>query len=302
MKYTIKVLAVLAVIATAVSCSEKSEWTPGPDVAPGCMGVYFGQMGSYDLLVGPDDSRQIPVTVGRGQSDAAADVEFVVNSIPEGATFPSSVSFEAGEMTKTVYINVENMPAKTSGTLSVAIPESMVSPYAAGTSELTMKISVSGQWKLFAEDADVCFGHTYDDMKTNIYLLDGTYNFRLPDFLASGVDFIFTFKDPLNDDFTYVPVSGYQDVHDYYGASYEYNGWFLYDEDANDHPYWAPDGVNYLWDLEFDADYSYGSRYKDGYLHFSAMPTLPDGSYGAWLDIYVYFKPLFDPFSVTPEE
>lgn len=297
-EYNIKVFAAMALLATAVSCSEE-EWQPGPDVSPDCMGVYFEQLSSYDLLVGPDDSRQIPITVGRVLTDEAATVNFVVSSCPDGAVVPSSLAFEAGEQSKTLYIDIDGMPSKTSGTVAIAIPEEMTSPYTAGSPDLNLKINVSGKWELFAKDAVVSFSQTYPNMTTDIFMLDGTQNFKLPDFLGSGLDFTFTFKNPAAGDFSYVPLSNYQDVHDYWGATYEYNGWFLYDPETGEHPYWAPDGVTYIADLEFDSDYSYG-YVSDNYLYFNGWTSFADGS-GAFLDIFVTYEPLFNPFGTMEQ-
>lgn len=293
---TIKVLAATALLASAISCSE-NEWEPGPDVNPDCMSVYFGQLSTYDMIVEPDDSRLIPVTVGRITADNAATVEIAVNSCPEGVVVPSSVSFAAGEQSTTLYIDITNMPSKTSGTVDIALPENMVSPYTEGTHEINLKITVSGKWEVFAKDASIVFNSTFPEMKTDILNLDGTQNFRLPDFLGSGVNFTFRFSDPAAGDYSFVPISGFEDVHDYYGASYEYDGWFLYDEETGGHPSWSPDGVTYIADMEFDSDYSYG-YYSDGYLMFDAWTTFADGS-GAYIDAYIYFEPLYDPFAAT---
>lgn len=300
MKYTIKVLAAMAVIATAISCSEKSEWTPGPDVAPGCMGVYFEPLSSNEILVAADDSKLLPFTVGRAVTDDAATVEFIVNSCPEGAVVPSSVSFEAGQQTATCYIDVEDMPSKTSGTVSLAIPEKMLSPYAAGVSELSLKIDIAGQWLTFAKDAKVSFSSVFPGMTTDILMLDGTNNFKINNFLGSGIDFTFSFGEPgENGGYPFIPVSNYVDVHDRWGADYEYNGWFIYDYENNGYAAWAIDDESpYIYDMEFDGDYSNG-YFSDKYLYFYTYTTYDGGA--TFIEIWIEFEPEFDPFGTEGE-
>ena len=72
-----------ALAIAATGCSDSDDWQPGPETAPDCMGVYFGEISS-NMIIGPDDSRLIPVTVGRGLTDKAAVVNINVVSAPEG--------------------------------------------------------------------------------------------------------------------------------------------------------------------------------------------------------------------------
>lgn len=297
-RYT-KALAAFAILISATSCSD-DKWEPGPDVAPDCMSVYFEPMNSYNLIVEPDDSRLIPLTVGRSKTDDAATVNLIVNSCPEGVVVPQSVDFEAGEQAKTVFIDIENMASKSSGTISLAIPENMSSPYSAGNAEISLNVTVSGAWMLVARDAVVSFSQNYADMKTNIYMLDGTHNFKLPDFLGTGFDFTFTVDSPGSGNLRFVPLTNFVDVHDRWGSDYEYNGWFLVDPATGEYAQWSPDGgYPGVQDMEFDSDYSY-FNVAGGIAYFSTYTTFADAS-AAFVDINISFTPLFDPFAVPDE-
>lgn len=297
-RYT-KALAAVAILMAATSCTD-DKWEPGPDVAPDCMSVYFEPISNYNLIVEPDDSRLIPVTVGRSKTNDAATVNLIVNSCPEGVVVPQSVSFEAGEQAKTVFIDIENMASKSSGTISIAIPENMVSPYSIGNAEISLNVTISGSWLLVARDATVSFTQYYADMKTNIYVLDGTHNFKLPNFLGTGFDFTFTVDNPGSGNLGFVPLTNFIDVHDRWGSDYTYNGWFLIDPATATYAQWSPDG-SYpgIQDMEFDSDFSY-INVAEGIAHFSTYTTYTDGS-AAFMDANISFTPLFDPFAIPGE-
>lgn len=298
-KYITKAFAVATLFATAISCSD-DEWEPGPDVAPNCLSAYFEPLNNYNLTVEPDDSRLIPITIGRGLTDDAATLNLIVNSCPEGVVVPSSVSFEAGEQTQTIHIDIENMASKSSGTISLSIPEEMTSPYAAGITDLNLNVTVSGKWEPVAKDADVVFSASYAAMKTDLFMLDGTQNFKLPNFLGSGLDFTFTVNEPGSGDLSFVPLTNFKDVHERWGADYEYNGWFLYNYETESYAAWSPDGSNPgIGDMEFDSDYSY-INFTEGVAYFSTYTTYTDGS-ANFVDVYIYFDPIFNPFATSGE-
>ena len=173
-----------ALAIAATGCSDSDDWQPGPETAPDCMGVYFGEISS-NMIIGPDDSRLIPVTVGRGLTDKAAVVNINVVSAPEGVVVPATVEFAANEQTTQFFIDIENMPSKSSGTITLSLPEDVTSPYAAGTSGLSFNVSVSGAWIPVSDNVVLSTDGVYPDMNTKLYFLDGTNTFKLPDFFGS---------------------------------------------------------------------------------------------------------------------
>lgn len=294
----IKSLAVVLLLTTA-ACSN-NDWTPGPDVDPGCMTVFFEPIKSYDVVIEPDDSRLFPVTIGRAKTDEAASVAINVVSAPEGVVVPSTVDFEVGQETQTIFIDLENMASKSSGTISLALPENMTSPYGAGNPTLDLNVTVSGAWLPLGEDVVIYFSKNYEPINSSLYLLDGTYNFKIPNFLNSGVDFVFTVAEPGEGTLRIIPVKNYMDVKEYWGSDYSYNGWVLYDEATETVPEWSIDGTYpYISLFEFDADYA-TIDVANGYIFFGPYIYFTDGT-SNYIDQYIYFTPLFNPFSQPAE-
>lgn len=290
---------------TTTGCTDSDDWQPGPDTAPDCMGVYFGETAS-SLIVGPDDSRLIPITIGRSKSDQAATVDINVVSAPEGVSVPSTVEFAANEQTKQFFIDIENMASKSSGTISLALPEDATSPYSAGTPSLSIDVTVSGAWIPVSNDVTLNTGDIYPEMKTKLYYLDGTNTFKLPDFFGSGLDLKFEMSTPGNGWTNFTPTVNYIDnktvwADKGWGEPYS-AGWFLYDTATNEFPYWSPDGVTYpeIDMLEFENDGCYMQLIEDdsnsGYIVFNyAYIYYGDGS-GKYVTLTYTFNTEYTPF------
>lgn len=306
-RYTAALFGVAAVAAMATGCSDDDKWTPGPEPEPDCAGAYFGALSSYNLILEPDDSRMVAVTVGRGKTDEALTLPIVTEICPDGVVVPESVEFAAGEQVKTFYVDLENMPPKSSGTVALSIPAELTSPYAAGTSSLSFNVTVSGAWIPVAEGVYLDTDGVYQDMYTTLYYLDGTGNFKLPDFFGSGLDLIFVQETPGNG-FTYIkPVKNFRDATDAWidlgFGEYTYGGgWFLYDDANSEYPWWCPDGVTYpeVDYLEFENSSSYMMLITDdennGYVYFNPYTYLTDGT-GRYIILYYKFKTTYSPFT-----
>lgn len=302
------ILSVSALLMTAAGCSDSDDWEPGPDTAPDCMGVYFGEMTS-NIIVGPDDSRLIPVTVGRAKTDNAASVAINALSVPEGVSVPATVEFAADQQTAQFFIDIENMPSKSSGTISLALPEDMTSPYAAGTPGLSFNVTISGAWIPVSNDVTLSTGGVYPDMKTRLFYLDGTHTFKLPDFFGSGLDLTFEMTTPGNG-WTYIkPTTNFIDnkiVWADLGWGEPYSaGWFLYDTAQDDFPYWSPDGVTFpeINMLEFEDNGCTMTLIQDennnGYISFTYVYVYyPDGS-GSYVNMTYTFVTENTPFPIN---
>ena len=294
-----------ALAIAATGCSDSDDWQPGPETAPDCMGVYYGEISS-NMIIGPDDSRLIPVTVGRGLTDKAAVVNINVVSAPEGVVVPATVEFAANEQTTQFFIDIENMPSKSSGTITLSLPEDVTSPYAAGTSGLSFNVSVSGAWIPVSDNVVLSTDGVYPDMNTKLYFLDGTNTFKLPDFFGSGLDLKFEMTTPGNG-WTYIkPVSNYMDAStaypDFGWGTYPYDGgWFLYDTENADYPFWTPDGVTYpeIYLLEFEDAYSYMQLVEDddknGFIYFNPYLYYYGGG-GKFINMTFRFTTEFTPY------
>lgn len=286
-------------IFAATSCSD-DDWQPGPDVNPDCMTVYFEPLNSYNLIIEPDDSRLIPVTVGRAKYDEAATVPLTVSQKPEGVVIPESVDFAAGEQAKTIFIDIENMASKSSGTVSISIPEELTSPYAAGNAIINLNITVSGAWLPLANNAYYYFDDdAYPEADADIYMLEGTNNFKIANFLNSGIDFVFTVEEPGTGSLAIIPVRNYLDVSEVWD-NYDYDGWVLFDEATYTYPEWSPDGsFPYIEILEFDPAYA-NINVGSGYIYFSPYFRYTDGT-ATYHTVWFVFTPLFDPFTDSAE-
>lgn len=302
-------LTMAALSTLATGCSNDDNWQPGPDTNPGCMTMYFGQMPTYNIILEPDDSRLIPVTVGRANTQEAATIDIIAEECPVGAVIPTTVTFAPDQQETTIYVDLENMPPKSRGTVKIGFADEVTSPYGAGTATLSFNVTVSGAWVPVANDAVLsCINFStqekiYPDMTTALYNLDGTDNFKLTDFMNSGVDFVFTMVTPGNG-WTYIkPTKNYVDCNDAYNdfgwGKPSDEGWFLYDDTNDEYPYWSPDGATYpeISYIEFAYNYSYMQLIYDddnhGYMTFSG-PYL----YGIarYVTINVDFTTTFTPY------
>lgn len=307
MKKHIRIACVAAAIAiTATGCSDDN-WKPGPDINPDNISVYFDEMSSYNIVVEPDDSRLIPVTIGRANADNAVTVPIVTVECPEGAIVPENVDFAVGQHTATFYVDIENMPSKSRGDIVLKLPEDMTSPYGAGATDLSFKVTISGAWIPVADNVTLNTGGTYPDMTTKLYYLDGTNNFKLPDFLGSGLDLIFVMDTPGNGNTHIKPIKNFMDANlaypDFGWGAYPYgNGWFLYDEAAAEYPYWSPDGVTFpeIYLIEFEDAYSYIQLITDsdnnGYISLEPYIYFADGT-GKFITMSYTFKTIFSPYT-----
>ena len=311
MKHIFQVLLAAAAAAGMTACSDSDDWTPGPQAAPGCMGVYFGELSSYDITLGPDDSRLVAVTVGRSKTDEAATVPITIIEAPEGVVIPASVDFDADQQATQFFIDLENMPSKSSGTISLALPDDLTSPYAAGTSSISLKVAISGAWIPVSNSVTLSTDGVYPDMTTRLLYLDGTNTFKVPDFFGSGVDFIFTMSSPGNG-WTYIkPSTNYIDAKqaypDFGWGDYPYEGgWFLYDTANAEYPYWSPDGVTFpeIYLLEFEDDYCYMQLIEDeannGFIYLNPYIYYYDGG-GKFINMTFSFTTEFTPFDTSSE-
>lgn len=287
--------AALPAAAMLTGCTE-TVWTPGPDVSADNLSLYFEPRDSYAMLLGPDDSRIIPVTVSRARTEQAASIPVTVLEAPEGVTVSASVDFAAGQATSTIFVNAESMADKTTGSVVLNLPEDMVSPYGAGTTSLSLKLTTAGSWIPVDTDATVTFGSKFQSVTCALYVMDGTRTFKIPDFLGSGLDFVFVPSPDIAQATAIKPtLRNYMLTADYYETD-TYPGWILYDTANADYPEWSPDGgsLKVTW-MEFDFEYA-DMNFSAGTIYLSPFTYFNDGS-STYLDINIKFTPDFNPFT-----
>lgn len=292
-----------ATLAFAASCSE-SNWEPGPQDT-NANGVFFTGLDQYSYVIEPDDNHLITVTLGRTDNSQAITVPLKTLSDIENVPLPESVSFAAGEETTSFVIDLSGMATKTTGSIRMAVDPAYASVYGAGSSNLELNINMTGAWIPISENVKVKYSGTYSysTQYTQLYILDGTEQFKIPNFLNSGVDLFFNLEFTSND---YPSVMPYKNVQ-WYAQLFpddddSYECWYLYDDATGLYPVWSPDGSSPL--ISDCMWYGLGYTYlgiSQGYGYFLGATTYDDGSEG-WLYATLTFDALFDPFAPDNSE
>lgn len=304
MKSIYKYLFIASTPVILTACSDKDNWEPGEE-APSKMGVFFTDLDKYDVTIEADDPHVFTVGMERLDATDAASVPIKVVSCPEGVVVPSSVDFEAGEESTSFEIDVTDMPLKTSGDIILQIDPAYAAIYGAGSSQLTMKVTTTGGWELLADDVVIsCWVNTgYPDLAASLYVLEGTSRFKIPDFMGSGTDLVFTVSDTsisspvifpfTNCQYYYELWSSYEDDEDY--------PWYFYDTEKAAYPaVWTP--TKWSKAIEYLTFYVYDGEDKGcyfginrGYGMMTAYIDFADGS-GTWEYFEFNFTPKFNPF------
>ncbi len=308
MKLIYKSSILTAMALLMVSCSE-DKWKSGPEVAD-TMGVYFNLLENSDILILEDADRQATVTLGREKTDEAATVPLKIISCPEGVEVPTSVEFEAGQKTASFQVSMKDMPLSTSGNLIMKIDPAYSNIYAAGTSEMNMKITVSAGWILLADDLVLNHSYEYNTYKfpeqvTSLYALDGANRFKITDFMNSGLDFVFTVPTP-DEVYPYiVPTTNCILYEDLYGADDDdYHSWYFYDTATASYPVWSIDNSELLVNYMTIDSYEEGSisnpetyvNILEGTGTISTFIGFSNGDYKYhW--VVLSFNPKFNPFA-----
>lgn len=304
----LKYISSVCIAATLLfaGCSDGDDWKPG-EAAPDNMGVFFTNLDSYDLTVEVDDPHVFSVGLGRIDDSQAASVPLKVISAPEGVVVPASVDFEAGQQSANFNIDITDMPLKTSGDIIVQIDPAFAALYGAGSSQLTMKVTTTGGWELLADDVVIsCYLNTsFPNVSATLYVLDGTSRFKIPDFLGSGTDLMFTLSDPTLSYPVIFPFTNYQYYYDLWPDDYADDTdypWYFYDTEKAAYPaIWTPQGwsksIEYLSFYVYDGD-DKGSYFgiNKGYGTMESYIEFADGS-GAWEYFEFRFTTKFDPFA-----
>lgn len=300
MKIGYKSYMLLVASLLVASCSDSDKWEPGPQEND-TMGVFFRELDKYDYSLEPDDNHIVNVTVGRIDSKDAATVPLKIVSCPEGVVVPESVSFDAGEEETSFVVDLTGMPYKTSGEVKLQIDPAFSTLYGEGSSVLEMNVTITGQWIVLADNLVIDYSkgtYDYPDQQTELLMLEGTQRFKIPDFMNSGVDFVFTVDDPTKSDPEIVPFTNciwYDEV--FPDEDNEYECWYLYDTANQTYPVWSPDGSEpkITYAMFYGLGYSY-IMMKKGYGYFTIASDYDNGKSG-WCDVVLTFDAKFDPFA-----
>lgn len=289
----------ILVLATLIAggCSDKTEWTPGPEVEQ-TMGVYFDALSSYDYVFTPGDDMSLSFNISRINSDEPATVPIKVLSAPQGVVIPENVAFNAGQETVKVVLDLTDLPIKTNDKIKLEIDPAYSFIYSKGTSTLTLGVTYS-DWELLADNVRVKYTNysnveTYPSTTCQLRVLEGTDKMKFTNFMDSGVDLYFTLKQTSLTYPTIVPYknvqyidadSNYLDVNDKNITDWENYDWYLYDEFNVTWPQWyIGDSTTLIEFAEFFGDgYCYMSL-EEGWASFCGYVSIDNGN---WTGIYV---------------
>lgn len=289
----------LALMLTAVSCSDDDKWEPGP-AAPDSMTVYFEQLPQYTYTLEADDDHVIPVTVSRADYSEAVSIPVEVTSCPEGVVLPTTIDFEAGERRKTFNIDCSDMPPKTTATVEMTLDPSYTSIYGAGSPSLNLTINTLGGWIPVSDTVRYKFDVNYTSyIYTTLYVLEGTTRFKFENFLNSGTDFYFTLGEKQSNNRRYIiPDKNYLAIDGDLA-----NGWEFWNDELAEYPECYP--VSGKVGIEYMAFY-YGQY---NYFNFDSgngkmtyvYCDFTDGT-SSWVNIsFSKATLLFDPFEEAGE-
>lgn len=305
MKLYKSLLSVCALLILG-ACSSDDAWAPG-DADTSTIGVFFKGLDKYDVVVEADDSHVFDVQIDRLDATDEITVPLKVISCPEGVIVPDAIDFAAGESSATFQIDVTEMAPKTSGSVVLEIDPAYASMYGAGSSVLTMNVTITGGWVLLADDVVIStYINSFPDLTEELYVLEGSNRYKIPDFLNSGTDLVFTLSDPSLNYPVIWPFTNYQYYYELWPSEYEDDEdypWYFYNTEEASYPaIWTPAGwpksVEYISFNIYDGDdkgcyfgIMKGYGYMESYFEFA------DGTV-SWEYLEFNFTPKFDPFNL----
>ena len=143
------ILAFAAVLSlAAISCSPKSEYTPGKQDVEDCFGVYFPsqEAGSKTISLEPGDPHRVKITVAREVSDVDYDINVPYELTGDTDVFEvegDGIVFEGGAATTTFWMNFSDAEVgkKYNCTLEVTDPQ-YVSNYRTKANYITLNVTI----------------------------------------------------------------------------------------------------------------------------------------------------------------
>ena len=285
--YNIMYAMVAMILATACDDKNDSNYEPGLPTADGSMAVYFADSNPTEFIFQPGEATEVEIGVSRLKGvETAAEVPLVVTA-DEGLSVPATASFAAGESSATVKVTFGNLVESRKYNLMVTVPEEYADHYTikAGATTYSGYIMVAA-WESISDNVKMTWttkGVT-SEFTTSFQQLGNTNRFRFPNFLNSGVDYIFTIGSNSTAYAGYNCITTYANYEPYEGT--EAKGAYLFDDATQSYPTWSvADGTIELATISILEDYGTTTGYscisitrRSGYvyLYFS---DYTDGSY-----------------------
>ena len=277
---------VAMILATA--CDDKNDinYEPGSPTANGSMAVYFDDSNPSEFIFQPGEASDIEIGVSRLNGiDTATEVPLVVTA-DEGLTVPATAKFEAGESNTTIKVAFANLEESKKYNLKVAVPEEYADHYTTkpGASTYAGYIMVAA-WESISDNVTMKWDTqgVENEFTTSLQQLGNTNRFRFPNFLNSGVDYIFTIGSNSTEFAGYYSITTYANYEPYEGT--EAKAAYFFDDATQSYPTWTvADGTVEVADICILEDYGTTTGYscisiykRSGYVYLY-MIDYTDGS------------------------
>lgn len=308
------VLATLAAGIVMASCSDSSDWTPGPQDTEIGVSAYFPPQSTYNFIFSSDSDaadREMTVTVKRVNTASAISLPVTLSTSVAGFTAPATVDFEAGQESAEFSISCADIPQGAFQDVTLILPADESDIYGPGVTSLSLSAIIS-DWDLISDNVTYYYydgnnAEMYPSTTGEMYYLKGSNMFKVTDFYGSGLDMPFTANTP--DQTLFMPTSNLITYADYYpGYEDTYQSWYIYDSATESWPEWTPGGnpnavgVSYALfygTTEFSSiNMIYDSSTLYGYGSNTIDLQLSDDSY-AWGYWQYDFNLKYNPFAAT---
>ena len=267
MKRTIyKIMYAMVAMILATACDDKNDinYEPGKPTANGSMAVYFDDSNPTEFIFQPGEATEVEIGVSRlNGTETAAEVPLVVTA-DEGLSVPATASFAAGESTATIKVTFGNLEESKKYNLKLTVPEEYADHYTTkpGATAYSGYIMVAA-WESISDNVKMKWttkGVT-SEFTTSLQQLGDTNRFRFPNFLNSGVDYIFTIGSNSTAFSGYNSITTYANYEPYEGT--EAKGAYLFDDATQSYPTWTvADGTIEVADICILEDYGTTTGYS----------------------------------------
>lgn len=292
----------------AVSCSDSDDIIEEAPIPAGkTMNVYFNADNEFEYYVEPG-ATSIDLTLGREKTDAAADVPIDVVIASDGFDIPSTVHFDAGQEEAVLKIGLGNLPLFELQKLSLKVNNDYADHYKMndeGCALFTANV-IQTKWIKVAKinynnkPYDITATTGYFVGESWILWLKGTTQFRMENFLGSGVDLGFTYSaasatNTASWTGNIIPLD-----HCYYRNS---SSWYLLDDDGYTFAFTTSSGAIADGTLDSKYFYVYGAMTGGSYfwLKLPGTTNYYDGyCYTYYPSQYTYFH-VMDDYPINTE-
>ena len=239
MKKTLKLAyLLLAAVFCFTACDEKNtDYEPGTPTEASDTKVYFSSDNSADFIEEPGIRDSIVLTLVRTNTQGDLSLPVTVNYAADGLNFPSTVEFKNGEDKADYVIKFNDSDLKVSQAykFSLSLPEKYADHYTEGPGTASFSSYVmDAAWEQYTENTQFTWkvdGKTYTFDNSDFYRLGTTTRYKLPNFLGSGVDLVFSCKD------TDTALQGMDNTYDF--ADGDYAGFILWNDEQQADASWV---------------------------------------------------------------